>query len=114
MKTLKEAIEIKNLIEKQDKCILDLIYSMLFNILNEEYEDLTVLKKQYKLWENLLNDEFTFNYPFGNIEYETLEKINKGFKEEGFEIGSIISNDIYENKKGLEITFKKHLEGEDE
>ena len=104
---LKEASELKDKIEKYNKEIEESIYNILYDILREDYADVIEVKKQYKLWENLLNNEFSFDFPFGNIGYKALEKINSGFKEEGWKISAIISNDIYEKKKGFQITFTK-------
>jgi len=106
---IKEMIKFKEEAKMSQKKIEDTIYDILLSSFdhNEYIEETEKIREDFILWENIDNGEFVFNYPFGNIDFDELIKINRKFKEEGIKISAIISNDIYKNKKGLDICFVK-------
>lgn len=104
---LKEAIDIKNSIDKSNKQIEDIIYKMLEEALVDTgYNNSECVREQFVLWENLSSDEFTFIFPFGNIAFDILVKMNNRFKKEGFKLTAIFEH-FLQGKKGLEICFVK-------
>ena len=99
----KQKQEINNLSKNE-------IYKILHNILYENYEDIEDLKEAFVLYIDIENNEFWFDYPFGNISFKSLCCIDKAFRKENFEIDAVIVfDDTYKNKNGLQITFKMCL-----
>ena len=94
-------------LEKYKSNAEDKIYELLLDILSEDDYDEESIKKEFPIWLNDEGWEFSFNYHFGNIDFEELLKMHKGFKEKGYLLKSIISNDIYKDKKGFNICFVK-------
>jgi len=111
--SLKNALDLKKELQEVDNKVLNIIYSILFDVqeICDEYKNIDELKEQFIIWENLLENEFTINYKFGNINMNLLNKIDERFKKEGFNLYCISDCDTRSNQEGLIFYFKNMVVG---
>ena len=110
MNEIKEVKELKEKLDIVNNKILDIMYNILWDVeeIGNEYDSLESVKSQFIIWENLLEDEFTINHPFGNIDMSMLNAMHERFKKEGFKLYSISDCETRNDKKGLIFYFKKN------
>ena len=95
--------------ERFNDKVLNVMYNILFDteIISEEYDNIEDVKKDFIIHEYLLNNEFTINFPFGNINMEVINQLNSRFNAEGFNLYTISDCETRKNCKGLIFYFKK-------